>query len=192
MTLVSKNVTAFYSIKHMPIPMHLPFMEDCDKLKDILIANSAKWHKSCNMKFSSSRLKRVISKSQTDSEVDPPNKRTYTRSSNSDHVSPVTDIESTCFFCNCPELYNNKLHEVMCMKVDNRVRKAAQCLQDQELLAKLSTGDLIAIEAKYHPPCILDLYHRAERRIIDDGTDVHTHNEQTCKGIALAELKFYM
>ena len=27
---VSKNVTAFYTIKHMPILMSLPFIEDCE------------------------------------------------------------------------------------------------------------------------------------------------------------------
>ena len=78
------------------------------------------------------------------------------------------------------------------MKVDRRVRKAALCLQDQELLAKLSVGDLIAIEAKYHNHCILALYNKAERQISDNDSDTYTHKEQTCKGIALAELISYI
>ena len=61
---ISQNITAFYNMKQMPIQVNLPFMENSEKLKQALIANSAKWHKSCNMQFSSSRLKR-LPKSQT-------------------------------------------------------------------------------------------------------------------------------
>ena len=80
----------------------------------------------------------------------------------------------------------------MCLKVDRRVRKAAQSLQDQELLAKLSAGDLISMEAKYHNHCILALYNKAERQSSDNDCDTYTHKVQTCKGIALAELISYI
>ena len=40
---------------------------------------------------------------------------------------------------------DDELHEVICLKVDSRVRKAAMSLQDQEFLAKLSAGYLIAL-----------------------------------------------
>ena len=72
---VSQNITAFYDLKQMPIKMNLPFMENSDKLKQALITNSAKWHKSCNMQFSTSRLKRLIPKSQADTENEPPVKK---------------------------------------------------------------------------------------------------------------------
>ena len=37
------------------------------------------------------------------------------------------------------------------------------CRTDEELLAKLSVGDLVALEAKYHAPCLASLYKKAER-----------------------------
>ena len=37
------------------------------------------------------------------------------------------------------------------------------CRTDEELLAKLSVGDLVALEAKYHAHCLASLYKKAER-----------------------------
>ena len=45
-------------------------------------------------------------------------------------------------------------------KKDGRVRDAALLLSDEKLLAKLSEGDLVAIEAKYHKSCLASLYNR--------------------------------
>ena len=47
------------------------------------------------------------------------------------------------------------------MLVSGSVRR--YCRTDEELLAKLSAGDLVALEAKYHAPCLASLYKKAER-----------------------------
>ena len=47
------------------------------------------------------------------------------------------------------------------MIVSGSVRR--NCRTDEELLAKLSAGDLVALEAKYHTPCLASLYKKAER-----------------------------
>ena len=39
----------------------------------------------------------------------------------------------------------------------------AVLLEDTELLAKLSTADTVALEAKYHTKCLVDLYNRARK-----------------------------
>ena len=41
-----------------------------------------------------------------------------------------------------------------------------------ELLAKLSTADMVALEAKYHTKCLIDFYNRARKA-----------NANRCKGI---------
>ena len=43
---------------------------------------------------------------------------------------------------------NLKKHESAKRKIDSRVRECAKTLQDIALLAKLSAGDLVALEAK--------------------------------------------
>ena len=47
-----------------------------------------------------------------------------------------------------------KLHECATKKLDEDLRKMAIKLQDTALLARISGGDLVAIEAKYHLDCL--------------------------------------
>ena len=42
--------------------------------------------------------------------------------------------------------------------IDTNVREAALLVQDTNLLGKLSAGDMVAIEAKYHAGCLTTLY----------------------------------
>ncbi len=44
--------------------------------------------------------------------------------------------------------------------MDRRVRDAATRLYDEKLIAKLSEGDLVATEARYHKSCLIALYNR--------------------------------
>ncbi|CAB4045060.1 Hypothetical predicted protein, partial [Paramuricea clavata] len=44
--------------------------------------------------------------------------------------------------------------------LDTRVRNAATRLSDEKLLAKLSEGDIVAIEARYHKSCFIALYNK--------------------------------
>ena len=55
---------------------------------------------------------------------------------------------------------NKPLSLVTTFKVDMKVRECARNLQDQALIAKLSQGDMIAIDAVYHTKCLAALYRR--------------------------------
>ena len=48
----------------------------------------------------------------------------------------------------------------MTMKLNKRVNKRAKMISDGKLLAKLSAGDVVAQELKYHPTCLVALYNR--------------------------------
>ena len=61
-----------------------------------------------------------------------------------------------CFVCG-EEGGNDGLHEVTTFQVDQHVRKCPKLTGDSFLLAKLSLGDMIALEAKYHTKCLLSL-----------------------------------
>ena len=50
-------------------------------------------------------------------------------------------------------------------QVDTRVRKCASQVGDNELLARLSMDDMVALEAKYHSKCLLALYYRAKTTV---------------------------
>ena len=53
----------------------------------------------------------------------------------------------SCIFC-------IKIDGTLPMKLDHNLRQMASELQDAELLARISGGDLIAKEAKYHYNCL--------------------------------------
>ena len=98
----------------------------------------------------------------------------------------LSTIVVHAFFCEEYSTRNNPLHIVSTFGLDARVRKCAMVLQDEMLLAKLSTGDLVALEAKYHAPCLASLYKKAER-VKEEGEEDET-SPRLPEGIALAEL----
>jgi len=67
----------------------------------------------------------------------------------------------TCFFCEEYSTRNNPLHNVSTFGLDAHVRKCEMVLQDEKLLAQLSAGDLVVLEAKYHTPCLASLYKKS-------------------------------
>eukprot|EP00794_Sanderia_malayensis_P011697 gene11697-12916_t len=73
-------------------------------------------------------------------------------------------------------------------QVDSRVRRVATETQDTRILAKLSEGDMIAIDAVYHSVC-LSSYYNKERSSYE--SDVPNSNS-VMKGIALAEVVSYI
>ena len=83
------------------------------------------------------------------------------------------------------------LREVTTLGLDSRVRKCAHDLQDECLLAKLSSKDMVAQEAKYHPKCLVALYNKAANVKTED-LDQHDRSDKLCKGIAIAELLAYL
>ena len=48
----------------------------------------------------------------------------------------------------------------MTMNLDKRLNDCVQTLNDEKLMAKLSGGDAIAQELKYHSTCLVGLYNR--------------------------------
>ena len=58
-------------------------------------------------------------------------------------------------------------------------------------MAKLSTGDLVALEAKYHAPCLALLY-KKEATVAEEEEKEDVENLRRPEGIALAELVSYI
>ena len=70
-----------------------------------------------------------------------------------------------------------------------KVRRCALQLEDRKLLAKLSAGDIIALEAKYHRNCLTTLYNKARQATEKQEKE---ENYSHLHGIAFAELVAYM
>jgi len=59
-----------------------------------------------------------------------------------------------CFYS---EKAGGEMHRASTMCLDLKVRLCATSLQDTRLLAKLAMGDMHALDATYHLPCLVDL-----------------------------------
>ena len=110
---------------------------------------------------------------------DDPETHKFTRLSR-EHEHHSTE---TCFFCG-KSAAGDALRNVSTLELDIRVRQCAQKLQDKPLLAKLSAGDLIAQEAKYHAQCLASLYNKAR--------DMKANVDDVNHAIAFAGLVSYI
>ena len=68
--------------------------------------------------------------------------------------------EERYFFCGEPA-GTSGFHNASTSDIDMKVHRCAMELKDADLLAKLASGDLITLEAKYYSICLPALYNRA-------------------------------
>ena len=96
-----------------------------------------------------------------------------------------------CFLC---EEEGETLRQAMTLKLNQKINECAKTLNDGKLLAKLSAGDVIAQELKYHPACSVALYNR-ERAFLN--AQKQKKAEETLQGknaypMAFSELVTYI
>ena len=115
--------------------------------------------------------------------------RKYTRKRKGSSSSMSTPL---CFFSDKPA-GSLPLHSASTFDMDERVRNCALDLGDKALLAKLSAGDMIAIEAKYHSKCLAALYNRhTAARNMKANQSEETNSDSERHSIALVELVSYI
>ena len=148
-----------------------------------MVTNEAKWHKTCRLRYNNNMLKRAEKREHQSPERDgAPRKCTRLQSS-------VKPSEASCFFCD-QAAGTDGLHEVTTFQVDQRVRESAELTRDSLLLAKLSLGDMVALEAKYHTKCLLALYNHARK--VQTELQGAGSEDTEISGIVFAELVMYM
>ena len=89
-------------------------------------------------------------------------------------VSPAVN---RCFFCDGDAEAGESLLKTL--ELDALVRKCALELQGKPLLAKLSSGDVLAQDAENHINCLVALYNRARASkscSSDNDVDAITHS----------------
>ena len=80
----------------------------------------------------------------------------------------ATNFVDYCFFCDDG---NGTLLSCRSKNLDKHVSEWAEYLRDSKLLAKLSEGDMIATEAKYHQKCLTKLYNRVKSKRNDEKSE---------------------
>lgn len=181
---LAENLAAFKNINCLP--SSILFRLGWQNTEEILTSHKAKWHDSCRLQYNKTKLDRATKRhaSSAESADDSTSKKFIRRNS-----GKSTDATELCFFCDKPAELNEPLHRASTFGLDAHVRECALQLQDENLLAKLSTGDLIALEAKYHVQCLVSLYNQC-RRIKPSYKDENISSIN--HGLALAELVAYI
>ena len=82
------------------------------------------------------------------------------------------------------------LTKAQTFELDRKVRDAAKQLSDEKPLAKLSEGDMIAVEARYHKSCLSALYNKLRNfNTLKSKTD---SKNAIIEGIVLTEIVDYV
>ena len=167
------------------------------ELADISSANHAIWHKNCVLKVNSTSVVRARKKHSSGvSHASPVKTRRLSDTIPSPDTLPgdgtnnsFPDNKTVCILCG--ERGDMSLHKASTLGLDEKVRRCAMICQDKSLIAKLSAGDLIAINAEYHLPCLTKLYRKARSELNkaerNDSTSV-----QTAKAQAFSDLVEYI
>ena len=93
-----------------------------------------------------------------------------------------------CLFCD--EVGNKQnLRKASTLGMGKRVRECAQMIGDKLLLCKLSSGDMVAIDAVYHRVCLTQFYRKAET-VACDMTE--SNKTQVIRSHVLNELLDYI
>ena len=79
---------------------------------------------------------------------------------------------------------------VTSLEMDKKVREAAAELPDERLIAKLSEGDLVATESKYHKTCLAEFYNKV--RTFTSKALTAEQEKSIVEAIVVAEIELYM
>uniref|UniRef100_UPI00358EC93F uncharacterized protein isoform X1 n=1 Tax=Myxine glutinosa TaxID=7769 RepID=UPI00358EC93F len=159
---MTANLREFNKIGLLPRTINIDALDEGDGIEAALIAHNGCWHRSCRLKYNNTELERARKRSKDrpaladDAGEGPSGVSKRTRQS----TSALSICEDLCFFCQ-KSSGKDQLHDVSTFKTDRRVRECAALVEDDDLLRRLSGGDMIALESKYHAKCLASLYYRA-------------------------------
>ena len=148
--------------------------ENGKSVYNTFVAKFGKYHKTCRNKFDQHHLDRVLNqKNECADDFNTLNDQEQILGNDNDlnvsneSVRPTRssfcskNFQVVCFFCGKADQGSN-LRQAMTVKLDQRVRQGASLLCDETLLAKLSEGDMVATEAKYHNTCLCSFYKKVK------------------------------
>ena len=176
----------FCDIGCLPKSLDLSRLDDGKGIEATLKQHKGKWNDSCRLQYNRTQLQRAAKRTRpSDDECTTSgSKKRFTRISIEQPSCPLIE---TCFFCNKPSSCGETLRRASTFGIDLKVRQCATILQDEQLLAKLSAGDLIAQDALYHLECLVSQYNKAREK------NPPTNNaDEVNKSIAFAELVSYI
>ena len=193
-TMLARNIPKFQEMNSLPIPLDIRRIDDGEGIEATLKLHDAKYHPSCRIKFNNTKLKRATEKYEsTKHPIALCGSPKFIRRPSDESGAPRNEIIVKCVLCE-EEAQESSLRKAMTLNLNERLKSCAETLQDRPLLVKLSVGDVIAQDMKYHPACLASLYNR-ERAVKSKQTaqcKSEMEGEKECDHIALVELVTYI
>ena len=171
------NVTQFRELNLLPTEVFFERNETAENFA----AHSASWHKSCHLKYNNTKL--IKAKKKRESDPEPDEKRLRKRR--------AVDVQETCFLCEKGSEVGD-LRQILTFEADKNIRTMVTELQDSVLLARITGGDLIAVEAKYHLNCLVNLRNRYRSHIRKISKEPENINEKMNESRTFVELTSYI
>ena len=188
---MAQNLVRFHEIGQLPSTVQLDCLDEGEGVEATLTANKAQWHKSCALLYNNTELRQAEKRLLAGSTLqhgDTSGSHKHTRSQSATQDKKPVPV---CFFCGNPAGADGPLHEASMFEMEKHVRSSAAIVEDHELLAKLSMGDMVALESKYHNKCRLKLHNRARAVKLAEAREI-SDTERTIYGIVFAELVMYI
>ena len=135
-------------------------------LAEVFLENKASFQKSCIAVQNKQKLsrKRKLKENENDDKSVNCNMNLVDKKENK-NTRKSLEFRKTLkmgFFCGKKDDPKN-LHKCQTLELHNHVKNATQNLNDFNLIAKLSEGDMMASDAKYHLICLTSLYRRGKK-----------------------------
>ena len=189
-TTLAENLQSLHDLDALPLCINISRLGDGHGIAETLCRHKAKWHKTCYVMCNQTKVERAKKRKAKSQMLELPNtpiKSKLRASFTTSTMTGETDRtqSSTCFFCD--QTVDRDAHTAATANLDENVRKIATELRDSTLLAKLSSGDMTALDAIYHKRCLTKLYTRYRSYI---RVKESTGNSEYIRpdSIALAEL----
>ena len=161
---VSNNLKAFQQINTLPTLLlsRCEKYESFEKLCAIFLEKKAVFHKSCISAYNKQKHERKRKLPQVKS-LDPAfhngennesevfDSEAKQRSTRRSEKNPTHSEK--CFFCG---EFSKDMHRCQTLELNQKVRDIEIEMGDNQMLAKLRQGDMVAVDAKYHLRCLVD------------------------------------
>lgn len=185
--MLATNVPLFHALNDMPLILDPARLDEGAGIEETLRKNKAVYHQSCRYLFNNTKLERAKKRKSADESTLKAEGSTSTKVRRASHEAQ----KSECFLCEEIEPAA-QLRQAMTMNLSQRVNECARTLNDGKLLAKLSGGDAIAQELKYHPACLAGFYNRVRAQKNAEERQLHTSVEHGVYPLAFSELITYI
>ena len=197
---LSINLPELHKYHALPLNINIDRLDDGSGIEQTLTKNNARWHKTCSKYVSKLHVQRAQKRKH---EVFKENTENA-QSADSLPLSPVKTrrclnfrpekLKETCLICDETD-EKEPLINATTKCINNTYVTSANILGDRKLQVKLASGDMVAIEAKYHKSC--DTKQRNKMRAVKSNIlkEKLTGLEPmsiTCEEIAFSQLLTYI